>query len=108
MRAAIAELGYRPNRAARALVTGRSQLLGVVALNTTLFGPASLLTAFEQAAAAAGFAVSVGNVANLDRASISAVVERHLDQRVAGHRGHRPGRLGRRGARPPAHRRARW
>jgi DNA-binding LacI/PurR family transcriptional regulator len=28
--------------------------------------------------------VSVGNVANLDRASISAVVERHLGQRVAG------------------------
>jgi DNA-binding LacI/PurR family transcriptional regulator len=84
VRAAIAELGYRPNRAARALVTGRSQLLGVVALNTSLFGPASLLTAFERAAAAAGFAVSVGNVANLDRASISAVVERHLDQRVAG------------------------
>ena len=54
VRAAIAELGYRPNRAARALVTGRSQLLGVVALNTTLFGPASLLTAFEQAAAVAG------------------------------------------------------
>ena len=27
VRAAIAELGYRPNRAARALVTGRSQLL---------------------------------------------------------------------------------
>jgi DNA-binding LacI/PurR family transcriptional regulator len=84
VRAAIAELNYRPNRAARALVTGRSQLLGVVALNTSLFGPASLLTAFEGAAAAAGFAVSVGNVANLDRASISAVVERHLDQRVAG------------------------
>ena len=84
VRAAIAELGYRPNRAARALVTGRSQLLGVVALNTTLFGPASLLTAFEGAAAAAGFAVSVGSVANLDRESISAVVERHLDQRVAG------------------------
>jgi DNA-binding LacI/PurR family transcriptional regulator len=84
VRAAIAELNYRPNRAARALVTGRSQLLGVVALNTSLFGPASLLTAFEGAAAAAGFAVSVGNVANLDRASISAVVERHLGQRVAG------------------------
>jgi DNA-binding LacI/PurR family transcriptional regulator len=46
VRAAIAELGYRPNRAARALVTGRSQLLGVVGLNTTLYGPASLLTAF--------------------------------------------------------------
>ena len=84
VRAAIAELGYRPNRAARALVTGRSQLLGVVALNTTLYGPASLLTAFEQAAGSAGFAVSVGSVPSLDRQSISAVVERHLDQRVAG------------------------
>ena len=84
VRAAIAELGYRPNRAARALVTGRSQLLGVVALNTTLYGPASLLTAFEQAAGSAGFAVSVGSVSSLDRQSISAVVERHLDQRVAG------------------------
>jgi DNA-binding LacI/PurR family transcriptional regulator len=84
VRAAIAELGYRPNRAARALVTGRSQLLGVVALNTTLYGPASLLTAFEQAAGSAGFAVSIGSVASLDRQSISAVVERHLDTRVAG------------------------
>ena len=84
VRAAIAELGYRPNRAARALVTGRSQVLGVVGLNTTLYGPASLLNAFEQAAAVAGFAVSVGTVGNLDRQSISAVVERHLDERVAG------------------------
>jgi DNA-binding LacI/PurR family transcriptional regulator len=84
VRAAIAELGYRPNRAARALVTGRSQLIGIVALNSTLYGPASLLTAFEQAAAEAGFAVSVGSVSRLDRQSISGAVERHLDQRVAG------------------------
>ncbi|MGI8332882.1 LacI family DNA-binding transcriptional regulator [Actinomadura scrupuli] len=84
VRAAITELGYRPNRAARALVTGRSQLLGVVAQNTTLYGPASLLAAFELAAAEAGFAVSVGSVATLDRPSISEAVERHLDQRVAG------------------------
>ena len=48
VRAAIAELGYRPNRAARALVTGRSQLIGVVAQNSTLYGPASMLAAFEQ------------------------------------------------------------
>jgi DNA-binding LacI/PurR family transcriptional regulator len=84
VRAAIAELGYRPNRAARALVTGRSQLIGIVALNSTLYGPASLLTAFEQAAAEAGFAVSVGSVSRLDQESISGAVERHLDQRVAG------------------------
>jgi DNA-binding LacI/PurR family transcriptional regulator len=84
VRAAIAELGYRPNRAARTLVTGRSQLIGIVTLNSTLFGPASLLTAFEQAAAEAGFAVSVASVVNLDRESVTAAVDRHLDQRVAG------------------------
>ncbi|WP_067501033.1 LacI family DNA-binding transcriptional regulator [Actinoplanes sp. TFC3] len=84
VRAAIAELGYRPNRAARALVTGRSQLIGIVAQNTTLYGPASLLAAFEQAAAEAGFAVSVGSVNRLDRESIAGAVDRHLDQRVAG------------------------
>ncbi|WP_199736537.1 LacI family DNA-binding transcriptional regulator [Micromonospora sp. HM5-17] len=84
VQAAIAELGYRPNRAARALVTGRSQVIGVVAQNTTLYGPASLLTAFEQAAAEAGFAVSVGSVRDLDYRSISAAVEQHLAHRVAG------------------------
>jgi DNA-binding LacI/PurR family transcriptional regulator len=84
VRAAIAELGYRPNKAARALVTGRSQLIGVVAQNSTLYGPASLLAAFEQAAAEAGFAVSVGSVGRLDRESIAGAVDRHLDQRVAG------------------------
>src|SRR5919107_1100692 len=80
VRAAIAELGYRPNKAARALVTGKSQLIGVVTLNSTLFGPASLLTAFEQAAAEAGFAVSVASVVNLDRESVTAAVDGHPDQ----------------------------
>lgn len=84
VRAAITQLGYRPNKAARALATGRSQVIGMVAQNTTLYGPTSLLNAFEQAAAEAGFAVSIGSVSNLDRRSVSAAVERHLDQRVAG------------------------
>ncbi|MET9628890.1 LacI family DNA-binding transcriptional regulator [Lentzea sp. NPDC006480] len=84
VRAAIKELGYRPNRAARALVTGKTQLIGVVAQNSTLYGPASLLSAFEEAAGEAGFAVSVGRVKVLDRESIAAAVERHRDQRVAG------------------------
>ena len=84
VRAAIAELGYRPNRAARTLVTGRSQLIGVVTLNSTLFGPASLLAAFEHAAAESGFGVSVASVGTLDRESTLQAVDRHLDQRVAG------------------------
>jgi DNA-binding LacI/PurR family transcriptional regulator len=84
VRAAITELGYRPNRSARALVTGTSQTIGVVAPNTTLYGPASLLTAFEEAAQNTGFTVSVSTVRNLDERSIGDAIERHLDQRVAG------------------------
>jgi DNA-binding LacI/PurR family transcriptional regulator len=84
VRDAIARLGYRPNPAARALVTGRSQVLGVVTLNSALFGPASMLAALARAAAEAGFAVSVDSVATLDRLSIARSVERLLDQGVAG------------------------
>jgi DNA-binding LacI/PurR family transcriptional regulator len=84
VQAAIAELGYRPNHAARALVTGRSRTFGVVAQNSTLYGPASLLAAFEEAAVEAGFAVSVASVNSLDRRSISEAVQRHRDQQVAG------------------------
>jgi DNA-binding LacI/PurR family transcriptional regulator len=84
VRAAIAELGYRPNRTARALVTGTSKVIGVVAPNTALYGPSSMLTAFEQAAQESGFAVNVGSVRSLNERSIADAVERHLDQRVAG------------------------
>ena len=82
--AAMQELGYRPNRAARALATGRSQVVGVVAQNSTLYGPASLLAAFEQAAGDVGLAVAVASLRSLDRESIIEATERHLDQNVAG------------------------
>lgn len=82
--AAIAQLGYRPNHAAKALVTGRTDVIGVVAQNSTLYGPASLLASFEQAAADAGFAVNVASVRQLDRDTLIEAVERHLEQRVAG------------------------
>jgi DNA-binding LacI/PurR family transcriptional regulator len=82
--AAVQELGYRPNRAAKTLATGRSQTLGVVAQGSTLFGPASLLAALGSASSEAGFTLNVAIVRQLDRASFQAAVERHLDQRVAG------------------------
>jgi DNA-binding LacI/PurR family transcriptional regulator len=83
VRAAMAELQYRPNHAARTLVTGRSRTLGVVATHTTLFGPASVVAAFEQAAAAAGFSVFLHTVPTPDEGSVRAAVERALDHGVA-------------------------
>ena len=82
--AAMQELGYRPNRAARALASGRSDQIGIVAQPTNLFGPASLLYAVEAAAVHEGYGVSVASVAALDRASIEDAVNRHLDQQVGG------------------------
>jgi DNA-binding LacI/PurR family transcriptional regulator len=82
--AAITELGYRPNRAARALATGRSQVIGVVTLSSTLYGPAATLTALQQAAVAHGYTVSVESVRDLDKKPITEAIGRHLDQRVAG------------------------
>jgi DNA-binding LacI/PurR family transcriptional regulator len=55
----IARLGYRPNRAARALVAGRIQTVTVVTSDTTLYGYASTLQGIEEAARGAGFAVNV-------------------------------------------------
>jgi len=84
VQAAMTELGYRPNRAARALVTGATQTIGVVTQATPLFGPVRLRTALELAASDAGFDVSTVSVRSVDRESVAAAVERQLAQRVDG------------------------
>jgi DNA-binding LacI/PurR family transcriptional regulator len=84
VRAAIAELGYRPNRAARVLATGRSQVIGFVSRFSTLYGPDATLTALAEAALEHGFAVNVESVRTLDRRPVADAIGRLLDQRVAG------------------------
>ncbi|MET8507457.1 LacI family DNA-binding transcriptional regulator [Streptomyces sp. NPDC004787] len=59
---AIERLGYRRNSAARALVTRRTRTLGVIAVNTTLYGPASTLTGLQEAAREEGYLVSTVNL----------------------------------------------
>lgn len=56
--AAIERLGYRRNSAARALVTRRSRTLGVIAVDPTLYGPASTLAGLQEAARDEGYLVS--------------------------------------------------
>jgi DNA-binding LacI/PurR family transcriptional regulator len=82
--AAMRELDYRPNPAARALVTGRSRTLGVVSFDTTLYGPASTLFAVEQAAHAAGYFITIVSLLALDRVSVLNAIERLRVQGVDG------------------------
>lgn len=57
--AVIAELGYRRNDAARALVTSRSHAIGVIADASPKYGPVSTLAAVESAARDAGYTAIV-------------------------------------------------
>jgi DNA-binding LacI/PurR family transcriptional regulator len=82
--AAMRQLDYRPNPAARALVTGRSGTLGVVSFDTTLYGPASTLFAIEQAAHAAGYFITIVSLLVLDRTSVLGAVDRLRVQGVDG------------------------
>ena len=81
---AIEQLGYHPNLVARALVTGRSRMLGLVTLDTTLFGPVAALYGIERAAHEAGYYVSVVSLRSIDRQSVSEAVQRLQEQAVAG------------------------
>jgi DNA-binding LacI/PurR family transcriptional regulator len=84
VQSAMREFNYYPNPAARALVTGRSTTVGVVSMDSTLFGPASTLFGLEQAARAAGYVVSVASVRDLTRESIADAVDRLHRQGVEG------------------------
>ena len=81
--AAIRELGYRRNAAARTLVTGRTNTIGVISFDTTLYGPASMLYGIERAAHPA-YSVAIASLQLLDRSSMLAAAERFLNQGVEG------------------------
>jgi DNA-binding LacI/PurR family transcriptional regulator len=69
---AIAELGYRPNLAARALVTGSTRTIGLVTVKINQYGPAQTMLGLESAARAAGYSMSVSI---LDEATAVAMRE---------------------------------
>jgi len=79
--AAIAELGYRRNLAARTLVTNRSRAIGVLAPAVSEYGPTSTVQAIEVAARAAGYHPLVTTTAS-DRGSILSSLGFLLDQAV--------------------------
>ncbi len=82
--AAMAELGFRVNNAARALGTRVSRTIGVVASDATLYGPTIAISALEAAARERDRWIATAFVAGHDSASADAASEWLLSQGVDG------------------------
>ena len=82
VRAAIDELGYRPNQAARALVTSRSRTIGVLSAQTAHYGPTTSIQAIELSAREAGYRLSITNIASGDYVSIKSGLDYLMSQSV--------------------------
>lgn len=79
--AAMAELGYRPHRAARALRTGRTQTMGLVVSTLATVGNSLMLQTVADAAATRGYALTV---VTLGADGAAAAFERLAEQGVDG------------------------
>ena len=79
---AIAELGYRPNSAARALATGSSRTIGLAIANVSQYGPAQTLLGLEHAAREAGYFLTVSVLDDDSASNLIEAVERLATQSV--------------------------
>jgi DNA-binding LacI/PurR family transcriptional regulator len=83
--AAMDELKFRPSRAARMLSMRRSETIGVLAAAVgSHYGPASSVSAVEDAARERGFYATVAHLASVAPSAISAAIEDLLSQEVEG------------------------
>ncbi|GAA2017895.1 substrate-binding domain-containing protein [Pseudokineococcus marinus] len=79
VRRAVDELGYRRNAAARALVRGRTHVIGVVGLRSALYGVSQHVMGLERAAQASGYGVVVVSTATGEADEVLRGVERALE-----------------------------
>lgn len=84
VRRAVDELGYRPNEAARALVSGRNRLVGVLTGDTSRYGYASTIQGIQEAAMAHGLLATVAVVPGEHPDDVRAAVELLLSLPLAG------------------------
>ncbi len=82
--AVIAELGYRRNDAARALVTSRSQSIGVIADASPRYGPVSTLAAVEGAARDAGYTAIAATMSNPTPRTVLETIRGFTERGVEG------------------------
>jgi len=80
--AAIAELGYRRNKAARMLATNRSGRIGMISAHLALYGPSMIAVAVQEAGHEAGYEVSLVGVSDFGPETLRGAVDRLLDEAV--------------------------
>ncbi|MFJ6417619.1 LacI family DNA-binding transcriptional regulator [Paeniglutamicibacter sp. NPDC091659] len=81
---AARSLGYRRNATARALVTGRSNMIGVITLSTSSYSRMTLIVGIEREAAARGYSVTFVSITNLSARSLEEGLSRLVAQGVDG------------------------
>lgn len=79
---AIKELGYRRNQAARALVTRRSGLIGVIVDELRLYGPASTVSSVAEAARIAGYGITLDLLWDSTGTQLAAAIDHQLGEAV--------------------------
>lgn len=79
---AIRQLGYRPNTAARALVTRRSATIGVIGSKAGFWGPSTVHRTIQAAGREAGYYVSSANLQSLSRDELVDAISHLRDQSV--------------------------
>lgn len=85
VRHAVAQLGYRPNVAARTLATSTSRVIGIVGTDLREHsGTAGTLWAFQRAAEEAGYGVSIVSLTTIDLDSVRGALDRLHAQGVDG------------------------
>ncbi|WP_296606414.1 LacI family DNA-binding transcriptional regulator [Nocardioides sp.] len=78
VRAAIADLGYRPNRSARMLASTHSRLIGVATWGTSHHGPQQVLLALDAAARRTEYRITVSTLHALTAEDTKEAVEELL------------------------------
>ena len=84
VQAVVEELGFRPNAAARALVTRRNHRIGMVTMGSALYGPTSILEGVDAALRGSGYHLSVARTQGGGVADLQAAIDELVAQDVAG------------------------
>lgn len=74
--AAMDELGYRPNSAARALRTGRFRSIGVIVFTLSTFGNMKTLDAITTAASGQGYSITLMPIASATQVEVTGAFSR--------------------------------